>query len=251
MHTGLALCFVAIVLGVAIALVLGTRAAALRAELRPDEANALATRLALGIAGWAALITTVARSGVLSSFDARPPRLMFVVGAAMALFVYTTRRSVVPRLLDAAPRTWLVALQSMRAAIELVLWGLFATGSFPIHLTFEGRNFDVLVGLSAPVVAYAVARGRLGSRGLVAWNVVSLGLLANIVFMAVTTLPGPLHLSWPGVPSTVVTTVPYVLLPGFLVPVALFGHVLSLRQVWTRHRPVVVSAEAQQIGGGL
>ena len=83
--------------------------------------------------------------------DALRARLMFVLGGAMALFAYTSRRKVVSRLLDAAPRTWSVAMQSMRVPIELMLWGLFATGKFPVHLTFEGRNFDVLVGATAPL----------------------------------------------------------------------------------------------------
>jgi hypothetical protein len=216
-----------------------------------SEANALSLRLGIGIAAWLSVLAVVVASGALRDFEARPPRPLLLLLATMVLFASTTRLGITGRLLDSTPDAWLVALQTMRIPIELMLLGLFVAGKFPVHLTFEGRNFDILVGLSAPVVALAVARGKLGSRGLVAWHVASLGLLANIVFMAVTTLPGPLHLAWPGVSNVVVTTLPYVFLPGFLVPVALFGHVLALRKLAKRARVDERAHQAQRIGGGL
>ncbi len=207
------------------------RGAAVRAGQSPGDARALTFRVGLGIGAWLGLLALVARSGALANFEARPPRMFFVLGGALALFTYATTRPVVARLLEAAPRAWLVGLQSMRVPIELGLFGLYAAGRLPRHLTLEGRNFDVLVGLSAPLVALALSRGRLGRRGLVAWHVASLALLVNIVGMAITTMPGPLHLAWPGVSNTIIAEWPFVWLPGFLVPVALFGHVLSLRQL--------------------
>jgi len=249
---------IAIVACVATVLVLATRAAA-RASMPQNEATALSLRLGVGIAAWLSVLAGVAASGALGDFEARPPRPLLLLVATMVLFAITTRRKIVGRLLEATPDAWLVALQTMRIPIELMLYGLFVAGKFPIHLTFEGRNFDVLVGLSAPVMALLASRGKLGPRGLVAWHVVSLGLLANIVFMAVTTLPGPLHLAWPGASNVVVTTFPYVYLPGFLVPVALFGHVLALRKLAKRARPSAEGPaagappedQAQRIGGGV
>jgi hypothetical protein len=70
----------------------------------------------------------------------------------------------------------------------------------------------------------------------------SLGLLANVVGMAITTLPGPLHHAWPGVSNVIAAELPFIFLPGFLVPVALFGHVLSLRQLLARRSAPVRSA---------
>lgn len=220
-----------LVVGVALTLVGLVHGAAVRADHSSADARALALRVAAGIATWLALLAALARSGVLADFEARPPRMFFVLGGALALFAYATTRPGVARLLAASPRSWLVGLQSMRVPIELGLFGLYAAGRLPKHLTLEGRNFDLLVGLSAPLVALAVSRGLLGRRGLLAWHAASLALLANVVGMAITTMPGPLHLAWPGVSNTIIAEWPFVWLPGFLVPVALFGHVLSLRQL--------------------
>ncbi len=248
---------VAIVAVVAVALVVGVRSAAIRAGFSPVDASARATRLAAAIVAWLAVLAALASSGLLARFDLRPPPMFLVLGGALALFTFVGRRPEAGALLDAAPRAWPVAMQTMRVPIELMLYSLFAAGRLPIHLTFEGRNFDVLVGLSAPLVAYLVHTRRAGSRVLLVWNVASLALLANIVGMAITTMPGPLHLPWAGVENTVVAELPFVFLPGFLVPLALFGHVASLRQLargergTNERRPTTDEAAPQRIGGGL
>lgn len=222
---------ITIVASVVTALVLGVRASARRAKMSEVEVSVVVRRAVVFFSAWLGTTATVAATGALRDFDARPPRLMLLVVGSFALVTITTRTATFRALLAATPPSWPVALMAMRVPIEIGLWGLFVSGQLPVHLTFEGRNFDVLVGASAPFVAWALARGKLGKAGLVAWNVASLGLLANIVGMAVTTIPGPLHLPWPGVSNTVVADFPWVWLPTFLVPVALFGHVASLRQV--------------------
>ena len=57
-----------------------------------------------------------------------------------------------------------------------------------------------------------------------------LAVLANTVGTVGTSTPGPLHLDWPGAPLTAITSWPIVRLPAFLTPVAVFLHVVSLRQ---------------------
>lgn len=212
-------------------IVLATRTAAERAGFSAAARREACVRVGLGASAWLALTAVVASSGALSDFDARPPRLLVVVVLATSLFAVATVNKTASRLLAAAPLHWPIAIQTMRVVIELGLHSLFSLGELPVHLTFEGRNFDIVVGLTAPFVALGVARGLIGRRGAIAWNVASLGLLANIVGTSATTLPGPLHLDWPGVSNAIMTTPPFVWLPAFFVPVALFGHVLSLRQL--------------------
>jgi hypothetical protein len=218
-------------------IVLGVHRAALRNHASSAEAGALAGKVAAAIVGWLALVAVVAALGVLTRFDARPPRMMILVAVPVAIMALVARSNRVRELLAAIPRTWLVGVQSMRVVVELGLHGLFALGLLPVHLTYTGRNFDIVVGLTAPIVALGIRRGIVGDKALLVWNALSLLVLANIVGMAITTLPGPLHLPWPGVSNVVLATWPFVWLPAFLVPVALFGHVLSLRQL--RSSPTV------------
>ena len=100
----------------------------------------------------------------------------------------------------------------------------------PAQATFEGRNFDVLVGLSAPLVALAIWKGWLPRRAVVCWNVLGLLVLSNTIFTTISSTPGPLHLNWPGLPFTAFATWPFVLIPGFLAPLAILLHLFSIRQ---------------------
>jgi hypothetical protein len=95
-------------------------------------------------------------------------------------------------------------------------------------MTFTGRNFDVLVGLSAPVVAWLVATRRIGNRGVLVWNLASIGLLINVASIAIRSVPGPLNAGWSGAPLTIVGSWPFVSLPALLVPLAALGHIASL-----------------------
>jgi hypothetical protein len=235
---------VLLTVAVATILVLAACASARRSGLAQAERRRLALRLAGGLAGWLGLAAGLAAAGVLSDFEARPPRMVLLLAGTLVLFTVATSRPAAARLIAAAPRHWPIGLQAMRVAIELGLWGLFAAGKLPVQMTFEGRNIDIVVGLTAPIVAAGVARGWIGTRGAVAWNVASLGILANIIGIAVTTLPGPLHLDWPGISNMIVTTPPFVWIPTFFVPVALFGHVISLRQLLGRRVAPARAAEA-------
>jgi hypothetical protein len=114
--------------------------------------------------------------------------------------------------------------------VELALFALHASGHAPVQITFAGRNFDVLVGLSAPLVAWLLATERIGAKGAVAWNLLGLAVLANTVGTLASSTSGPLHLDWPGAPFTAITTWPIVWLPAFLMPTAVFLHVVSLQQ---------------------
>jgi len=95
----------------------------------------------------------------------------------------------------------------------------------------RGRNFDILVGLTAIPIAIA-AWGGTQSRPRLALglHVVGLALLVNIVALAVLAAPGPQHLFTVSPPNTIVGDFPYVWLPTFLVPIAALGHVVGIRQ---------------------
>jgi len=178
------------------------------------------------IAGWLALTGALAAAGVLR-LDGGPPRTMLLPPLAIAGSLLVLRR--VP--LDAIPRGAVIALQSFRIAVELVLWRLFVAGVVPAQMTFEGRNFDIVVGLTAiPIAIAAYGGGRRRTRLAAAWHLASLALLVNIVAIAVTSAPGPLRVFANEPANTFIGTFPFVWLPAFLVPVAAVGHIIGLRQ---------------------
>jgi hypothetical protein len=94
-------------------------------------------------------------------------------------------------------------------------------------LTYEGANFDIVAGLSAPVVAWLTASRRLSSRLALAWNVFGLVLLANIVVRAILPTPA-LQALVTEVPNRALMF-PFTFIPGLMAPLALTLHVLAIR----------------------
>jgi hypothetical protein len=164
-----------------------------------------------------------------------------LTGAAAVLVLVTfallSRTQTFRRLLVEVPPWQPVAIQTFRVGVELAFWRLHAEGFAPVQVTFEGRNFDALVGLTAPVVAIGIATGWVGPRVTVAWNLFGLAMLFNAVGTVATSAPGPLHLDWPGEPFTAIAAWPVVWIPALLAPAAIFLHVVSIRQSLTRLAP--------------
>lgn len=186
------------------------------------------------LAAWLLVQAGLAGSGFYAQqLNQLPPRLV-VFGIAPTV--------VVLGLLLAAPRgrqrlhqfslPALTALSVVRVLVEIGLYLLAQERLVPELMTFAGRNFDIVAGLTAPVVAYAYVRGWLGRRGLLAWHVVGLGLLINIVVLALLAAPTPLQRLAFEQPNVAVLRFPFVWLPVFVVPVVLLTHVMALRQLW-------------------
>ena len=111
----------------------------------------------------------------------------------------------------------------VRIPVELILFSLFAYGVIPQLMTFEGRNFDIVAGITAPAIAYwGFTKKIIGSRWILLWNFISLGLLLNIVINAILSAPFPFQQFAFDQPNTAVLYFPFVLLPAFIVPVVLF-----------------------------
>jgi hypothetical protein len=137
------------------------------------------------------------------------------------------------RTLAAFTPLWaLVAVQGFRLPLELAMHALAERGIMPPQMTYTGRNFDIVTGTTAIVVAAAVAAGYAGRRVVLVWNVMGLVLLINVVVVALRSTPvfaafgaDPAHL------NTFVTYQPFVWLPAVMVAAALAGHLIVARAV--------------------
>src|SRR5262249_58571242 len=110
---------------------------------------------------WLGATAALAGSGALADWSALPPRWPLLPLTALVTVALLTRTRTFRRLLAEVPPWQPVALQMFRVGVELAFWRLHLEGVAPVQVTFEGRNFDVLVGLTAPVVA-AADPARLG-----------------------------------------------------------------------------------------
>jgi hypothetical protein len=125
--------------------------------------------------------------------------------------------------------TW---ISMVRIPVEVVLWLLFTYQVIPEVMTFEGGNFDILAGLTAPVIAYfGYKKGVLPKWVLLAWNILSLILLLTIISLAMLSFPTQFQQLGSDIPNTGILYFPFFWLPSFIVPVVMFSHFVSIRKL--------------------
>jgi hypothetical protein len=218
--------------GVVALVALGVAMAARRVGMaRPKT---LAASVASGLIVWLGVTAALAQSGVLGDWTAFPPRWPLLPLTALGTFFILGQTRTFKRLLAKVPAWQPVALQTFRVGVEIAFWRFHMEGVAPIQVTFEGRNFDALVGLTAPVIAAGIAFGRLGPKVTIAWNLFGLAMLFNAIGTVATSTPGPLHLNWPGEPFTAIASWPVIWIPALLAPIGIFLHVVSILQSVSR-----------------
>jgi hypothetical protein len=112
------------------------------------------------------------------------------------------------------------------------LFWLFVHNTIPRAMTFEGRNFDILSGLSAPLVYYfGFVKQKLNHTILIVWNAGCIFLLLNVVVSAALSLPERFQSFGFEQPNIAVGYFPFLLLPAILVPLVLFSNAAAIRQL--------------------
>ena len=120
----------------------------------------------------------------------------------------------------------------VRIPVEIVLFFLFTWKVIPELMTFEGRNFDIFAGITAPIIAYyGIQNGKLNRNGILIWNLICLILLLNIVVNAFLSTPSSFQKFAFEQPNIAILNFPFSWLPTFIVPIIMFGHLVSIRKL--------------------
>jgi hypothetical protein len=174
----------------------------------------------ISLIGWAIVTSVLSLSGIISDFSSFPPKIGILLIIPLITIIWIIRTTEMKEILMHTPPESIIWLQSFRIVVEILIWRLFVDNLAPIQMTFEGRNFDIISGLTALVVAYFVASKRISSSLVIIWNFACLALLVNIVTIAILSMPTPFRVFMNEPANTIVTKFPIVLLPAFLVPLA-------------------------------
>jgi len=222
--------------------------------LNPGSGRRWPWWVAGGVVLWLAVQAILGWTGFYHT-DAPPPRPMLLLFPPLVVIAGAL---LIPRSrewLKGLPLRPLVWIHAVRVAVELVLWGAAERGVIPRAMTFEGTNFDILTGLTAPVIAVVgFQNGQPRRWVLIAWHLTGIGLLANVVTTAVLSMPTPFQRLNFDRPCVGVFDFPFTWLPAFVVPAVLFAHLVSLTQLFPRKntdRPTVPAAEVAVAGGSV
>jgi hypothetical protein len=166
--------------------------------------------------------------GTFSRVPTVPFGLLIPIAAGVALF---WRVPVLRRIVESAPQSWIVSVQVFRVE-GLIFLTLLAEGRLPGVFAWPAGVGDIIVGLLAPVVGIAFARGVRGSASwLWVWNLLGIADLVVAITTGFLSSPSPLQKLAFDRPNELISAFPLVMIPVFLVPIALLLHLASLRKL--------------------
>lgn len=184
------------------------------------------------------LIIWLAATGILSfkkvfqDTSTIPPRLMIVIAPAILFIILLLITQSGRRFTDSIDLKKLTLVHIVRVPVEITLFMLSTHKLIPELMTFAGRNFDILSGISAPIVYFVCFKdSRLNRKLLLIWNFVCLGLLLNIVINALLSAPFPFQQFAFDQPNVVILYFPFTWLPCFIVMIVLYSHLAAIRQL--------------------
>lgn len=192
----------------------------------------------MGCLTWMIALAAASLYGFFEKTNTIPPRLFLAPAIPMItialLFISKAGRNFIGQL----DLKLLTLLHLVRIPVEICLYFLFIHKMVPEIMTFEGSNFDVISGISAPFAALIFfKKGRLKRWGLLLWNMACLALLANIVLIAALSVPTPLQQFGFEQPNLAIIQFPYIWLPGIVVPIVLFSHLASIYLILKNSKP--------------
>jgi len=181
------------------------------------------------LAFWLFFQAILALYGFYLNNEAFPPRVAaFGIFPALLLiiayFIFFRKTFIEP-----LPLKILTLLSIIRIPVEIVLMWLAHQQLVPQSMTFEGRNFDILSGITAPLIYFLAFRGgRVNRPLLIGWNIFALVLLLNVVITAILAFPSISPQLAPEFQARAVAYFPFIWLPAVVVPIVLFSHLASL-----------------------
>jgi hypothetical protein len=192
--------------------------------------------VAAALAGWFCLVLSAGATGVL----ARPigpgvPGVglaVLIPLSLLSLLVLGTARG--REQVRRAPLRALVGVHSVRVlGLSFVL--LYAAKRLPAPFAPVAGWGDIAVGLLAMAFLLRLTRSEaiIPRRLLLLWNVLGLADLVAAVALGATSAPGPLQIFHGPPSSAIMSTLPWTLIPSFLVPSLAFLHLCTFYRLRT------------------
>ncbi len=179
---------------------------------------------------WLILQFIIGTTGFYTITEGFPPRFLLLILPPFIFIIglFSTTKGLL--FVDCLNIRTLTMLHVVRIPVEFVLYGLYVYKAVPELMTFEGRNYDIISGLTAPIIYYlGFVKKQLNTKILLIWNFICLGLLFNIVVHAVLSAPFPFQLFAFEQPNIAFLYVPFNWLPSCIVPLVFLSHLASIR----------------------
>jgi hypothetical protein len=191
-------------------------------------------KLLVIVLSWLVLQSFLGWSGFFEDTESIPPRIMAIgilpCFIAMIIAFKTNRGRALMDRMNLKTITW---MSTIRIPVEIILTMLFHGGLVSVLMSWEGTNWDIFSGITAPIVALIAFRsGTVKRKLLLGWNILCLALLLNVVVTAALAFPSPFQQLAFDQPNIGILMFPMNLLPSVVVPIVIFSHLASIRRLW-------------------
>ncbi len=229
----LELSYILLSIVMAIIILVGNHLAGKHHFTTDSEWKSNSRKVIIFLLGLLAYIVILSTTQVLTNYGL-PPRFLFFIFIPFVLFcIFFYRKKKNNAFIQSIPLHWTTLYQSFRIPVEVLLSYTFLQGIIPEEASFHGYNFDIAIGVSAIGIGYLIYKTGSKYKSLLRfWNVLGIAMVLFVAFIVATSIYRPQiwGFSSPAV-SKEFLQLPYLLIPVFLAPSAIFMHVVSLIQL--------------------
>ena len=123
----------------------------------------------------------------------------------------------------ATPLRALVAVNASRIIPGAIFAVLYAMGRLPAPFAPRAGWGDIFAGVAALPLAWSIVRFGSRVRALaLLWNTIGIADLISAIALGALSAPGPLQVFAGPPTSAIMTTLPWLIIPGFIVPSLVF-----------------------------
>lgn len=196
------------------------------------KASGKSKPLLIGILAWMLIQAIISLTGFYQIPNSMPPRFLLLIGPGIIFSILLLVTKWGKEFIDKLDLKTLTLMHSIRIPVEITLFFVCSAGLIPVLMTFEGNNFDIISGITAPLIFYLVfSIKKLNKNALLFWNFLCFGLLINVLVIAILSAQTPFQKLAFDQPNIGVTFFPFIWLPCVVVPIVLIGHLSAIRQL--------------------
>lgn len=186
--------------------------------------NGKPKKLTLLIIFWSIFQSILAFLGFYHITETIPPRFGLVLLPTTILIIYGLLPSQQRWLFKVRNTKISSLLHTIRLPVEIVLFGLFLYDMIPELMTFKGRNFDIIMGITSPIIGFLIFKNKIRKKGLLIWNIVGLILIFFILINGILSSELLFQVFSFEKPNLAMNFFPFILLPSTIVPIVIWTH---------------------------
>lgn len=196
-------------------------------------ANGKSYKLTITIVVWSLVHSILAYNGFYQQTQSLPPRFLLVLVPVLGSIIYGLTEKQRTKILQNRQLKVSTFLHTIRFPVEIILYYLFTYEMLPELMTFEGRNFDILAGISAPIIGVLWLKGVLSRNTLIIWNVVCLFLILFVYINGILSSELPIQIFGFEQPTRAINYFPFIVLPATVVPIVIYTHITDIIKLLT------------------